>query len=91
MKSLALGITWSAFLLLLLALGDKGHVDLMRIEDTKGMDWERIPLETTICGRNLDLNYIFDPTPIFHWCVLRWGSKSKHHKGICLEEIGLCL
>ena len=24
-------------------------------------------------------------------CVVQWGSKSKHHKDICLKEIGLCL
>ena len=29
-------------------------------------------------------------TPIFDWCVSRWGSKNKHHKGICFKEICVC-
>ena len=31
-------------------------------------------------------------TPVFHWCVVRCGSKNKHYKdGTCLKEIGICL
>ena len=29
--------------------------------------------------------------PCIGWSMNRWGSKNKHHKGTCLEEIGLCL
>ena len=48
-----------------------------------------VPLETKVCRCNLDLGYIFDIQLIFHWCVLRWGSKSKHHKDTCVKEFGL--
>ena len=32
-----------------------------------------------------------DRTPIFDWCVVRRGSKNKHHEDTCSEEIGLRL
>ena len=28
-------------------------------------------------------------TPTFDWCVVRWGSKNRHHKDACLKEIGI--
>ena len=34
---------------------------------------------------------ILHQTPIFDWCVVRWGSKNKCYKDTCLEEIKLCL
>ena len=30
-------------------------------------------------------------TPIFDWCVVRWGSRNKHHKDTYLKDIRLCL
>ena len=30
-------------------------------------------------------------TPIFDWCVFRWGSKNKHHEDTSLKEVGLHL
>ena len=30
-------------------------------------------------------------TPILDWCVVRWGSKNKHHEDTCLKEIKLHL
>jgi len=29
-------------------------------------------------------------TPIFEWCVVRYGSKNGHQKDMCCKEIGLC-
>ena len=29
--------------------------------------------------------------PIVDWCVIRWGSKNKHHINTCSKEIGLSL
>ena len=28
-------------------------------------------------------------TPIFHWYVVWWRSKSKHHRDTCLKDIGM--
>lgn len=33
----------------------------------------------------------FNRIPIFYWCLVRWGSKHKHHKDTCLNENALCL
>ena len=30
-------------------------------------------------------------TPTFDCCVIRWGSKNKHHKNTCLKRSGLYL
>ena len=30
-------------------------------------------------------------TPIFEWCVIRCRFKNKHKKGMCLNDIGLCV
>jgi hypothetical protein len=32
---------------------------------------------------------LLNRTHMFYWCVVRWGSKNKHHKDTCLKEIGL--
>ena len=34
--------------------------------------------------------FLIEPLDLI-WYVVRWGSKSKHYKDICLKEIGLCL
>ena len=63
------------------------------ILDTGAMDF--IP---SINNLSLTLRYAGIPlltwTPVLNWYVVRWGSKSKHHKYTCvkrLKETGLCL
>ena len=41
-----------------------------------------------VCGRH-SIKF-FNRTPIFDWCVVRWGSRNKQHKGTCSKGIGLC-
>ena len=46
-------------------------------------------LNLKVCGCYA-ITFLYQ-TPRFDWYVVRWGSKSKYHEGICLKENGLHL
>ena len=39
--------------------------------------------------RVCNLVIFLNQTPIFDWCVVKWGSKNIKYKTTCLKEIGL--
>ena len=49
--------------------------------------FEQNPFWTQVC-RCYSIAFL-NRTLMFNWCVVRWGSKNKHHKIACIKEIGL--
>ena len=47
--------------------------------------------EIQVCSSSSITVLFLDSTPIFTWCLARWGSRNKHHKSTCSKEIGRCL
>jgi hypothetical protein len=48
-------------------------------------------IEVKICYLGVIRFLFFDRTLIFDWCVFRWRSKNKCHKGTCIIEVWLHL
>ena len=63
------------------------------------MKFKELPTRSTACLQINQIQYMVDVphlvtypnwTPIFHWCVVRCGSKNGHQKDMCTKDIGLC-